>query len=575
MTLDATIRAAAARWPSASAVTGDRELTYAELVRLVSARAADLRRRGVSVGDPVGVCLDRGADLIITVLAVMTAGGVYTPLDPRYPAERLRYMVEDSGAQLIVAEASTAPLLGDVPAEVMLDPQGDQAEAPVPELHGVDDLAYMIYTSGSTGLPKGVEVEHRAIMAFAESQVPYFRLGPGDRVLQLCSPSFDVFMGELSLALTSGAALHCVAADQLLPGPELLTTLESGEISFVVSPATTIASIPWAPLPRLRHVVCGGEPLAPEVVSRWTSPRRIVYNAYGPTETTVYVSIAACAADGRAPDVGTPLPGADFSLAPAADEFQGRELLIAGAQLARGYRGRPADTAEAFVTGPDGVRRYRSGDLFRARADGAFEFVGRRDSQVKVRGHRIELGEVEAALGRHPHVGAAAARVVADGAGNRIVGYVTPADGDVPLVTADVLASAAQVLPAAAVPVTLVVLDRLPLGPTGKLDRDALPLPARERPDLPYVRRVPTSPLEQCIVAAYESVLGFGVGADDDLVDLGGDSLCATRIAAVLYSDDGLDVAAGDVLAARTPARLALRILTAAAIDDDALDVVG
>ena len=431
--------AQAARTPEAEALRfGGRATTYRALDEAANRLAHHLVERGVGPEVRVGIFAERAPETVVAILAVLKAGGAYVPLDSAYPADRLRYMLEDCGARLVIAPAG---IPSSVPAGLvadLLDPRAEAAaiaarpaDAPCVAVD-VESVAYVIYTSGSTGRPKGVMVAHRGVPNLARAQAARFGIEPGGRVLQFASFSFDASVSELFTALLTGATLVMGVRDELLPGPGLLDTLRRERVTVATLPASVLAALAPDALPDLRTVVSAGEAVDAAVVERWGA-RRTFVNAYGPTEGTVCATSAECRADGRAPSIGAPLPNVrvyvlDGRMGPMPVGLPG-ELFVGGAGLARGYLGRPALTAERFVPDPfgaePGARLYRTGDRARWKADGTLEFMGRLDEQVKVRGYRIEPGEVESALRAHPGVREARVVVREDEPGDRrLVAYL-------------------------------------------------------------------------------------------------------------------------------------------------------
>ncbi|GGN42460.1 non-ribosomal peptide synthetase [Streptomyces fuscichromogenes] len=582
-TLTELFAAQVRRTPDAPAVvTDDTELTYAELDAR-SARLADrLAAAGVRRESPVALLAERSADLVVAILAVLRAGGVYVPLNSRFPARRLRTVVQRSGAVLLLADAAALghEFLADPPVPVLpLAPQddgpGDRAPDTVP--CAPDQAAYVMYTSGSTGEPKGIAVTHANVAALALD--PCWR--DGHHTVLLHSPhSFDASTYELWVPLLTGGTV--VVAP---PGPLDTETLRRRIVRHRVSALWLTAALfnlvaeecPEA-LAGVGHVWTGGEAGSPEAFARVLAacPTTTVTNGYGPTETTTFAARHALppgsAADGPLP-IGRPL--ADTRLHVLDDALLRvpvgvvGELYIAGSGVARGYAGRPGATAERFVAdpfGPAGSRMYRTGDLVRRRADGVLEYCGRADDQVKVRGFRIEPTEIASELARCPGVGRAVVTLrqesaqTAEGAGaerteraeSRLVGYVVPAPGAA-LDPAELLRQAGRVLPDYMLPSAVVVLDALPMTPNGKLDRRALPAPptpaaSRGRP--------PATPREELLCGLFADVLGTEAGADDGFFALGGDSITAIQLVARARRA-GLVLTPQDVFRHHTPAALA------------------
>ncbi|WP_327368070.1 amino acid adenylation domain-containing protein [Streptomyces sp. NBC_01217] len=532
------------------------EVSHRDLWDAAGALAVRLRAAGVRRGDVVGVCLPRGAAAITAMLGAWRAGAAYLPLDLGYPRPRLEFMVADTGVRVVVAEAGEATGLSWPDLGITVIPSGGDAPAEAPDLDwqaGPDDAAYIIHTSGSTGTPKGVVVPHRALAARVVWMRREYGITADDRVLQFASLSFDTHAEEVFPALTAGARLEIGEAGAMPGRPEEW----HGEGPTVLDLPTPywhrlvddIDAVAWPT--GLRLLILGADQVQPGAVAAWRArfgdAVRVV-NSYGPTETTVIATATELgeADTARRPAIGQPLSGTTVTVC----DVHGRllpygavgELLVGGAGVTYGYGGRPGATARAYVPdpyGPPGARRYRTGDLARWRSDGQLEFLGRLDAQIKVRGYRVEPGEVEAALLGLPGVGQSAV-VVRDEA---LVGYVVAAPGaDGPPSPAGLRAALAAALPAHLVPNSLVVLDALPLTPNGKLDRCALPAP-EQRPDLGPGYVAPRTDAEELVAAAWAEVLGLDrVGALDDFFDLGGHSLLATRVVARIRAAAGLTV---------------------------------
>ncbi|MFF2025855.1 amino acid adenylation domain-containing protein [Streptomyces sp. NPDC058171] len=583
-TLADLLTAQAARSPEATAVIApDGTLSYAELDARARALAARLVRHGAGPGTVVAVALPRSAELVVTLHAVVRTGAAYLPLDPDYPADRIAFMLADAHPVALVTDGSGAhPAAGgSTPVLVAEDPAADTADddsdgpAPV-RAAGPGDPAYVIYTSGSTGRPKGVVVPHSAIVNRLTWAQAEYRLTPDDRVLQKTPSSFDVSVWEFFWPLITGAAV-VVARPQGHQDPRYLARLirEHGVTTahFVPSMLRAFtAEAEAAHCTGLVRVLCSGEALTPDLVHGFHEVYGgtvELHNLYGPTEAAVDVTAWPCPKAGAGPAAGVPIGRPvwntsvrvlDAALRPVPDGVPG-ELYLAGRQLAYGYLGRTGLTAGRFTAdpyGPPGTRMYRTGDLARRRADGVIEYLGRTDDQVKVRGFRVEPGEVEAALTAHPSVREAVvvARtdLGADGAAV-LVGYVTGAPGHPPE-SAVLRRALSASLPEHLVPTALVVLDALPLTPSGKLDRRALPAPLPGT--VPGAGRRPRNPTEEILCDLFAEVLGVPeVGIDDDFFDLGGHSLLATGLASRVRSTLGADLPLRTVFDAPTVASLA------------------
>ncbi|MEV8457082.1 amino acid adenylation domain-containing protein [Streptomyces sp. NPDC052095] len=573
LTLPGLVAAQAARTPDAPALEGpEHTLSYAELDDRVARLAGRLAELGAGPGRIVALALPRGSDWPVAALAVQRAGAACLPVDPAHPAERIRRMLAGAAPVLLVTGAGAVSPVAGLPV-LALDADAWSGEPAVSDGPAPHDAAYVIHTSGSTGVPKGVVVTHAGVAGLTRSLLD--RVGPtGDsRVLQLGPPSFDISVGELCLAFGSGGTLVLPEPGPLV-GEELGAVLTERRISCAFVPPSVLATVPAGPYPELRAVLVGAEACPPELVARWAVGGRRFHNAYGPTEATVVTTVSApLAADGTAPPIGTPVAGTsayvlDDSLRPVP-AGAGGELYLAGPGLARGYLGRPALTAERFVAdpyGPPGSRMYRTGDLVHRDATGTAYYLGRGDEQVKLRGLRIEPGEIAAALVEHPDVERAVAVVRQDrGESARLVAYVVPARGARPDEDA-LLLHASERLPAAMVPAVVMVLDALPLSSHGKIDRAALPAPAVRAAD---TVRLPGSAREEVLCGLFAELLGLGqAGADDDFFRLGGDSIMAIQLAARARSA-GLVISPHDVFTVRTPARLAVLARTPDSGDGD------
>jgi polyketide synthase PksJ len=551
-TLTELIAAQAARTPEAPAVVFAGEvISYAELDRRSSRLARRLRRLGCRPDAPVGLLMERSAEMVVALLGVLKAGGGYLPLDPESPQERLAWMIGDSGISLLLAQESLLERLPEHGATVLtLEPgwRGEAADDGPPEPSGApgasgDTLAYIIYTSGSTGRPKGVMVPHRGIVNRLLWMQEAYGLTPADRVLQKTPYGFDVSVWEFFWPLMTGATLvvarpggHRDAAYLAgLIGSERVTVLH-----FVPSMLQIFLEEPdLSGCAALRLVVASGEALPPELRLRFLQrlPARLE-NLYGPTEASVDVTSWDCTEEaprGVVP-IGRPITNIqihllDRELSPVPVGVPG-ELHIAGVGLARGYLERPDLTAERFLPDPfaaSGERLYRTGDLARRLPDGAIEYLGRLDHQVKIRGFRIELGEIEAVLGTQPGVREAVVLARTDGPSPRLVAYVVPQPGQ-DLDVSALRAALGQRLPDYMIPTAWVTLTELPLSSNGKVDRRALPAPEAPRP-LSGEEVLPRGEVEEIVAAAWREVLHRdSVGRHDNFFDLGGHSLLLIQV---------------------------------------------
>ncbi|MGW2052228.1 amino acid adenylation domain-containing protein [Streptomyces sp. NPDC001858] len=552
-TVPELFEAQVARTPEAVAVvSGDVELSYGELNARANRLARYLVGRGAGPERLVAVALPRSVDLVVALLAVLKSGAGYVPVDPEYPVDRIAYMLEDADPVLVVTDSVTVSALPAAAGCVVLD---ESAVAAAVAAEAPGDLvdadrsgrlvgglpAYVIYTSGSTGRPKGVVVSHVGVGSLSGTQVEGLGVGAGSRVLLFASVSFDTSVWELWMGLLSGAALVVASLDERVPGPALSECVARYEVTHLTLPPAALEVMEEGSLPEDLTLVLAGDASSAGLIDRWVRGRR-VFNSYGPTENTVDITLWECRAGDVSVPVGRPVWNTrvyvmDAGLSPVPVGVAG-ELYVAGAGVARGYLGRTGLTAERFVAdpfGPSGSRMYRTGDLAKWNADGVLEFMGRADAQVKVRGFRIEPGEIEAVLAGHEDVAQAVVIVREDQPGDkRLVAYVVPAAGagaeGIPatVVAAALRGHVSRSLPDYMVPSAFVVLDTLPLNPNGKLDRRALP-----RPEFlsSGSGRAPSTPQEEILCGLFAEVLGVeSVSIDDSFFDLGGHSLLAIRL---------------------------------------------
>jgi amino acid adenylation domain-containing protein len=531
------IAARAAEAPTAPAVScGDEALDRAGLTAWSSRIAHRLLRLGVRPEERVGLCVERSAGMVAGLLGVLKAGAAYVPLDPAYPAERLRLMLDDAAVRFVVADAASAAALGDMLAGrrvIGLAEGDDEPATALPVAVHPEQLAYVIYTSGSTGRPKGVGVSHAALDRFLASMAERPGLAASDLWLSVTSPSFDIAALELYLPLLAGARVEIARREEVTDGQRLAALLDR-------SKATVLQATPsgWRllleggwPGRRLKGL-CGGEALAPDLAAALRGRGVELWNMYGPTETTIWSSLARLP-EGAEVSLGaaihdTTLHLLDGAGQPAPTGGMG-ELCIGGANLARGYLNRPGLTAASFVPdpfGPPGARLYCTGDLCRRRTDGTVEFLGRLDQQVKLRGHRIELGEIEAALRAQPGVRDAIAVLHGPKDARRIIAYAAT-DRDPTALASDI----AALLPAAARPALIVPLEAIPATPNGKRDRSKLPDPDAI-PTQAYLP--PQTQAERQLAAIWSHVLQRNqISRTDNFFNIGGDSLRALRVAAL------------------------------------------
>ncbi|MUL68439.1 non-ribosomal peptide synthetase [Mycobacterium sp. CBMA 234] len=569
-TLTALVEAQAARTPDAVAVAYEgRHYTYRELNTEANRLAHWLIGQGIGTEDRVAVLLDKSPELVITALAVIKAGGVYLPVDPSYPEDRLSFILGDCDPKLVIREPVTR-------LDGLRDDNPTDADRVRPLTAA--NTAYLIYTSGSTGLPKGVPVPHRPVAEYFVWFVDEYQIDADERLLQVASPSFDVSIAEVFGMLACGARL-------VIPRPgglndigyltELLRTEGITSMHFVPSLLGLFLSLPGVNEWRsLKRVPIGGEALPGEVADKFHATfDALLHNFYGPTETVINAS--RYRVEGKQgtrivpigkPKINTQLHLLDDALRPVPVGVIG-EIYIGGTHVAHGYHQRPGLTAERFVADPftEGGRLYRSGDLARLNVDGDIEFVGRADEQVKIRGFRIELGEIAAAIAVDPSVGQAVV-VASDlpGLGKSLVGYLTPAkQGDLESVDVQrIKARVAAALPEYMVPAGYAVLDEIPITAHGKIDRRALP-----EPDIQSrtAFRELTTDTERTVAELFADLLGVdSVGADDSFFELGGHSLLATKLVAALRARCDAEIGVREVFELGTVAEIAGRIDTGA-----------
>ncbi|MFC0210898.1 non-ribosomal peptide synthase/polyketide synthase [Paenibacillus chartarius] len=558
-TIPQLFEAQAERTPEHTAVVFENSrLTYRELNERANRLARTLRAAGVEADQLVGIMAERSLEMIVGILAIMKAGGAYVPIDPDYPQERIRYLLDDSGAQLLLLQSGLRDRIAFTGKVVELDAAAAYHEdgSNLEPACGPDHLAYVIYTSGTTGNPKGVMIEHRQVAAMAKAWKHEYRLHEaGFRLLQWASFSFDVFTGDLVRALLHGGELILCPAHARLDPARIYELIAEHQVNmFESTPALVIPLMDYVyenklNIESLQTLIVGSDRFPPEafqtLFSRFGAEMHIL-NSYGVTEACIDSSYFE-QADVRSRSyaglpslpVGKPLPGVRMYILNEHGGLQPigvpGELFIGGAGVGRGYLNRPELTAEKFVDNPfvPGGRMYRTGDLARRLTDGNIEYIGRIDHQVKIRGHRIELGEVEAQLLKAAFVQEAVAVAWEDEAGQKqLCAYYV---ADKPLAVSELRKVLGEALPAYMVPSYFVQLERMPLTPNGKLDRKALPAPeGGVQTGAAYV--APRTPAEQALVAVWQAVLGTkAIGVLDNFFELGGDSIKSIQVASRLH----------------------------------------
>ncbi|NER47173.1 MAG: amino acid adenylation domain-containing protein [Symploca sp. SIO1A3] len=527
--------------PNTVAVVFENEqLTYQQLNCRANQLAHYLQSLGVGADVLVGLFVERSLDMIVALLGILKAGGAYVPLDPEYPQERLSYMLEDAQVSVLLTQQRILAQLPQPQAQlVCLEQVWEQiAQKNQNNLNiGVQPchLANVIYTSGSTGKPKGVMVEHRGLCNLSQAQIQAFELHSESRILQFASLSFDASIWEIVMALGAGGTLYLGTKDSLMPGQPLVEELRDDNITHVTLPPSALAVLPEEELPALQTIIVAGEACSPELIKQWSVERNF-FNAYGPTEASVCATIAKCS-DREKISIGRPVANTQIYI---LDKYLQAvpigvpgELHISGAGLARGYLNRPELTQEKFIPNPFNNSKllYKTGDLVRYLPDGNIEFLGRIDNLVKIRGFRVELGEIEATLSQLPEVREAVVLAREDQPNDqRLVAYVVPKSLDYDNLVPSLRATLKKLLPNYMIPSNFVILEDLPLTPNGKVDRRALPAPDLQS----YVAEnyvAPRTPTEEMLAKIWAQVLKVEqVGIDDNFFDLGGHSLLATQV---------------------------------------------
>jgi amino acid adenylation domain-containing protein len=589
--------AQAARTPDALAAEfqGER-LTYRELNSRANRLAHYLQKRGVGPEVLVGICVERSLEMLVGILGVLKAGGAYVPLDPNYPRDRIGFMIDDALLGLVLTQQRLAkdipsgqarPIFIDQDWERIAKESEENSEVPV----AAPNLAYVIYTSGSTGNPKGVMIEHRQIVNFTLAATRAYAIKGEDRILQFASLSFDLSAEEIFPALTCGATIVLRTDAMISSARDFLRTCDEWKISVLDLPTaywhdlTDALSAEKLKLPAsIRLVIIGGEKALPERVRTWKravgDAVRLV-NSYGPTETTVVVTLCDVSDDESAAMntvlIGRPVANTtayvlDQFLQPVPIGVAG-ELHLGGAGVTRGYIKRPELSAEKFIANPfsdvEGEKLYKTGDLVRYRADGNLEFLGRVDNQIKIRGFRVELEEIEEALRCHVGVSDCVVTLREDTDGDkRLVGYVVAAKESVAI--SELRNSLKAKLPSYMVPAVFEMIESLPLMPNGKIDRRALPEPKATRPEPDELFVPPRTPLEAMLADAWQGVLKIDqIGIHENFFDLGGHSLLAAKVVSTVRSVLDIELCMVDVFEAPTIAGLAM-LLNARGAQNDA-----
>lgn len=566
------IEAQAALRPDAPALDFEGQIvTYRELNEKANRLARHLQRQGVRPDSIVGLCVERSPEFVIGLLAVLKAGGAYLPLDTIYPDERIAFMLQDAGVQLVLTQTALqsrvetlAPQVRTIPLDAADELLAVQSTENLTRTAEPEHLAYIIYTSGSTGQPKGAMIEHRNLANFASVLPGQIGVGVEDRTLQFASISFDASALEIYSSLTVGGTLVMARRESLIPGQPLAEFLRTQRVTTVALTPSVLHLLPAADLPDLRTVLAIGEACTVEAVARW-APHCSFYNAYGPTETTILSHLALATDTTRIPPIGRPIPNMRGYILDSHGQLVPvgvpGELHIGGAGVSRGYLNRPDLNAAAFLADPfssqPGARLYKTGDLVRWLPSGEVEYLGRIDHQVKVRGYRIELSEVEARIAEHPQVREIAAIAKPDASGShRLIACIVTHDSA--LTAGEMRLFLKDRLPEFMVPSAFVFFDRFPLNRNGKVDRkalldmDNLLINSEES----YV--APRHEIDEVLAKIWSELLEIErVGIDDHFFDLGGHSLLATQMVSRVRETFQVDVPMDQLLAAGTIAGVA------------------
>jgi amino acid adenylation domain-containing protein len=588
----------ARRTPDAIAAEfGAEKISYARLDERADQIAAVLRKAGVGPETLVGVCMHTSITRLAALLGIWKAGGGYVPLDPGLPAERLGYMITDTGMAVIVTDEDSRAAVPPASAQVLTlspadpaspaspaSPAGPAAASSGPAGPAPDNVAYVIYTSGSTGHPKGVVIEHRHAINFLHGMIEAWRITPASAVLQFAAYTFDVSVMDMFMPLLAGAKVVLAPTETLHSPPRLAALIRDAKVTFACLPPAVLSLLVGEKFPDLRTLLSAGEELTSELLRSWLRDGLEIYNGYGPTECAIGSTFMKLEPTTKLPPpIGRPKPNyqayvLDEHLNPVPVGVTG-ELHIGGAGVGRGYLNRPELTSERFIedpfprrSGENGAGRlYKTGDLVRRRPDGTLVFAGRIDDQVKINGLRVELGEIEAALISHPGVSQAVVVVVTGQAGKKqLAGYLRAEAGHSPQ-TADLREHLSRTLPGYMIPSYLITLDELPLTTNKKIDKAALPAP--DSVIVPAERVPPRTLIETVLVDLYATILANEqIGAADSFFDVGGNSLQALQLVAQLYATLAVDLDVSAVFLAPTARQLAAVLRDKHGFDDADLD---
>ena len=574
------VQAQAARTPDAIAAEfGAESVSYAELDRQANQIARRLRDLGVGPEVLAGVCMRTGLPRLAALLGIWKAGGGYVPLDPELPAERLSFMISDTSMAVVITDEPSLPALPRIEAAVLCLGADLDADGSGLEDAGVspENVAYVIYTSGSTGQPKGVVVEHRHAINFLYGMIGAWRIGTDSAVLQFASYTFDVSVMDMFMPLLAGGKVVLAPPEVLHSPPRLASLIRNRAVTFACLPPAVLSLLTGEEFPGLRTLLSAGEELTSELLRSWLRDGLEIYNGYGPTEAAIGATFMKLEpTTPLPPPIGRPKPNyqayvLDTYLNPVPVGVTG-ELHIGGAGVARGYLNRPELTEQRFIADPfGGGRLYKTGDLARRRPDGTLVFAGRTDHQVKIRGLRVEPGEIESALTSHPAVAQAVVTVITDQAGEKqLAGYARLEPAAPATRAPDLRSHLARVLPGYMIPTHLMIVDTFPLTVNGKIDKAALPPP---QPTSGTHLVPPRTLLETVLVDLYATVLGHDdIGVADGFFDAGGNSLQAMNLITQIRVALAVDLDVSAVFLATTAQELAAYLRDTHDIDDADLE---
>ena len=591
--LQQLFEAQVAQSPDATAVTFEgQSLTYRQLNERANQLAHYLQTLGVKPDTLVGVYMERSLDMVVGLLGILKAGGAYVPLDPAFPSDRLEFMLSDSNATILLTQEQLADQLTGPKTMKLVCIDQDWTTITQEYMGNLEPqvrpehLAYVIYTSGSTGKPKGVQIQHQSVVNFLTSMRQQPGLTKQDILLSVTTLSFDIAGLEIFLPLTTGARLELVSRETATDGLQLMSALEtSGATIMQATPVTwrMLIEAGWQGNDRLK-ILCGGEALSLDLAKQILARCGSLWNMYGPTETTIWSTLRQIQPEDTEISIGRPIGNTqcyilDSHLQPVPVGVSG-DLYIGGDGLARGYLNRPELTAEKFIPDPfsnrPGARLYKTGDLAKFKTNGEISYLGRGDNQIKIRGFRVELGEIEAVLAQHPALREIVVIVREDHPGDkRLVGYPILKDGADEPTSTDLRSFAREQLPEYMVPSAFVFLHEYPLTPNKKIDRKALPAPDQSRPELAHQYVAPRDAIEENVTNIFAGVLKLErVGIQDNFFELGGHSLLATQVISRVRQECHVDLPLRALFEALTPDELTQRIKAVLRLREDQLQAV-